>query len=258
MSFGGKVALITGASSGIGADAARHLSQLGAKVAIVGRNTERLDAIAEQIRNAGSPTPLAITADIGADSARIIDETVQHFGQLDILVNNAGISALESLEHFQLETFDRIFRTNLRAAVQLTKLAIPHLERTRGNVVNVSSLGGHRPAKDLLVYSMAKSGLNMFTQYAAVELGPKGIRVNAISPGVVKTSIFETMGIRDELLTQFYQAAAAFYPVGRIADVSDTSNAIAFLASEQSSFINGAILLIDGGSIHSETMYKIF
>lgn len=258
MSFVGKVILITGASSGIGADAARHLSKLGAKIAIVGRNIERLNVVSNQIKNAGSPEPLVIVADIVTDSKRIIDETIQHFGQLNVLVNNAGISALESLENFQLDTFDRIFNTNLRAAVHLTKLSIPHLEKTQGNIVNVSSLGGLRPTKNLFIYSMAKSGLNLFTRYASIELGAKKIRVNAICPGVVKTPIFETMGINDDLLEQFYRVSAQYYPLGRVADVSEISNAIAFLASNESSFINGVCMLVDGGSINVETMYKIF
>lgn len=144
MSFDGKVILITGASSGIGADAARHLAKLGAKVSIVGRNEKRLKEVAEEIIKDGSLTPLPILADVNRDAERIVNETIKHFGKLDVLVNNAGIFALDSITEVKISEFDRVFDTNVRSVITLTKLCVPHLEKSKGNIVNVSSLAGEK------------------------------------------------------------------------------------------------------------------
>lgn len=127
MSFDGKVVLITGASSGIGADEAKHLAGLGAQVSIVGRNQKRQDAVAEQIKNSGVPVPLAIVGDVTKDAERIVNETVKHFGKLDVLVNSAGIFTLDNISEADISEFDRIFNTNVRSVVTLTNLCIPHL-----------------------------------------------------------------------------------------------------------------------------------
>lgn len=135
MEFDGKVIIITGASSGIGADAARYLAKLGAKVVIVGRNRDRLNKVAAEIKDLGGAEPLAIVADITVDSKRIIDESVAHFSQIDVLVNNAGINIEVSVMDANIEEFERIFNTNVRSVIELCKHAVPHLERTKGKYV---------------------------------------------------------------------------------------------------------------------------
>lgn len=183
MEFDDKVIVITGASSGIGADAARHLSRLGGKVVLVGRNQIRLNRVAVEIKSSGSPTPFTIVADITKDSKRIIDETIAHFGKLDVLVNNAGINFEVPVMDASIEIFDQVFNTNVRSVIELCKLSVPHLEQTKGNIVNVSSICGMVPVYSATFYSMSKAALDQFTQCASNEFGRKGIRVNSVNPG---------------------------------------------------------------------------
>lgn len=182
MAFNDKVVLVTGASSGIGADAARHLAKLGAKVAIVGRNEKRLNTVAEEIKNLGLVTPLAIVADVTEDAERIVDETIEQFGKLDVLINNAGIVIQDNVVQVNISEFDRIFDTNVRSAIKLTKLCVPHLEKTKGNVVNVSSVAGLKAFQNIMSYCISKAALDQFTKCTALDLAPKGIRVNSINP----------------------------------------------------------------------------
>lgn len=245
MSFAGKVVLITGASSGIGADAARHLAKLGAKVAIVGRNEKRLNEVAAEIIKAGSPKPLPIVADVSKDAERIIDETIKYFGKIDVLVNNAGILMSDTVEDIKMSDYDRIMDTNLRSVVVLSHLAVPHLAKSKGNIVNVSSVAGIQPYNQYTSYCISKAGINQFTKCSAISLAKKGIRVNAINPGDIRTPIFESVGVTQENADQFFEKCAEQYLVGKVGEVSDTSAAIEYLASQ--SFINGILLPVDGG-----------
>lgn len=249
MSFTDKVILITGASSGIGADAARHLAKLGGKVALVGRNEQRLNNVADQIKAAGSPIPLVIVADVTVDSERIINETIQHFGQLNILINNAGILTQNNIETIDLADYDRIMNTNVRSVIALTKLAVPHLEKTKGNILNVSSAAGLRPKPNVLAYCISKSAINMFTKCTALDLAPKGIRVNALNPVAIRTKIFETSGLVADDANAFFDSFKNIYPVGRVGEVSDTSYAIQFLVDDSASFFTGVLLPVDGGAL---------
>lgn len=245
MSFDGKVILITGASNGIGADAARHLSKLGAKVAIVGRNAERLHKVADQIKASGAPTPFAIVADVTKDSERIVDETVKHFGKLDVLVNNAGIVSFDTTSTMQMTEFDRLFDTNVRSVINLTKLCVPHLEKTKGNVVNVSSVSGMMPVSAITSYCMTKAALDQFTKCSALDLAPKGIRVNSINPAGVRTFQLNS-GQHEQMMESF----KTMYPIGRIGETSDTNAAIAYLADDtKASFLTGILLPVDGGAL---------
>lgn len=140
MSFEDKVILITGAGSGIGADASRHLAKLGGKIALVDRNEKNVLDVAEQIKEAGYQTPLAIVADVTVDAERIISDTIKHFGKLNVLVNNAGIVQYDNVTTVQFADFDRLFDINVRSVVKLTQLAVPYLEKTKGNIVNTASI----------------------------------------------------------------------------------------------------------------------
>lgn len=247
MCFIEKVILITGGSSGIGADAARNFARLRASVAIVGRNQERLNQVAEQIKSAGGIPPLVIVADVTKDAERIINETVAHFGKLDVLVNNAGIVEPNNLDNLTFESFDRVLDTNVRSVIRLTQLAVPYLEKTKGNVVNISSLAGLRPVTFALGYCISKAALDQFTKCAALELAPKGIRVNSVNPGTVDTPIFKTVGMDGDRFKKYADELGKTYPVGHIGQVEDTSEAIAFLAAESAGFITGVLLPVDGG-----------
>ncbi|XP_055312056.1 uncharacterized oxidoreductase TM_0325-like [Sitodiplosis mosellana] len=245
MSLRGKVVIITGSSSGIGADAARHLAKLGAKVSIVGRNEKRVSEVVDQIKKSGAPTPLPIVTDVTKDAQRIIDETIEHFGRLDVLVNSAGAFGADSVAYFDVEKFDSILDTNVRSVIILTNLAVPHLEKTKGNIINVSSVCGLRPFDYMTSYCISKAGLDQFTKCSAIALAPKGIRVNSINPATIRTPIFEQIGINESNENQFYEDRKHEFLVDRVGEVSDTSSAIAYLASE--TFLTGVLLPIDGG-----------
>lgn len=250
MSFTGKVILITGASSGIGADAARHLAKSGAKIALVGRNERRLHEVADQIKAAGSPAPLAIVADVTKDAERIVAEAVGHFGQLDVLINNAGIIVRDAADAVDMAHYDSMMDTNVRGVVQLTMAAVPHLEKTKGNILNVSSASGLRAKPNSMTYCMSKAALNQFTKCAALDLAPRGIRVNAINPVVIRTPLFESSGfVTADTAEQFFDSFKSSYPVGRVGEVSDTSNVIEFLTKDTASFLTGILMPVDGGAL---------
>lgn len=249
MNFDGKVILITGGSSGIGADAACHLAELGAKVAIVGRNEGRLDEVVEKIKSANSSTPLKIIADVTKDAERIVNETINHFSKLDVLVNNAGFAIFDNTSEIKLFEFDRVFDTNVRSVITLTKLCIPYLELTKGNVVNISSTAGIYPIPCMTTYCISKAALNQFTKCAALDLSSKQIRVNSVNPALIRTPFRDNISTPDQNEKMIEQAKSK-YPLRRVGEVRDTSAAIAFLANDESaSFLTGILLTVDGGAI---------
>lgn len=246
MSFAGKVVLITGASSGIGAATAVHLAQLGASLSISGRNKDNLNKVADQC---GQSKPFIVTGELTneSDVKNIIDSTIKHYGKLDVLINNAGILESGSIETTSLEQYDRVFNTNVRSMYQLTALAVPHLIKTKGNIVNVSSVTGLRAFPGCLAYCMGKSAVDQFTQCIALELGPKQVRVNAVNPGVIITNLHRSSGMNEEQLKTFFEHSKETHVLGRTGDVTEVAKAIAFLASDDASFITGATLPVDGG-----------
>lgn len=226
-------------------------------MAIVGRNSDRLNEVAEQIKSADLPTPLTIVADVTKDGQRIVDETIKHFGKLNVLVNNAGISVHDSIYDMDITEFDRVFDTNVRSIMILTQLCVPHLEATKGNIVNISSIASLKPLPGLTGYCTAKAALDQFTKCCALDLAPKSIRVNAINPGVVRTPIFQKTGMTDEAVEKLFEQVKKEYPVGRVGEVSDTSEAIAFLADDKrASFLNGVILPVDGAATIAGVGYR--
>lgn len=247
MNYTDKVVLITGAGSGIGEDVAIGFAKKGAKVVVVDLCENGLNSVENKILNAGSAKPFKILADVTKDAQKIIDQTIEHFGKLDVLVNNAGIFKLDTASSVDFDIFDKLIEINVRAVVELTKFAIPHLEMTKGNIVNLSSITGLIPFAMACSYCMTKSAINMYTKCAALELAPKGIRVNSLHPGIIKTPIYEKLGLTDSNLKTFLDNQEERYPIGRLGDVDDTTNAILFLADERSSFITGVSLSVDGG-----------
>ncbi|XP_039308817.1 3-oxoacyl-[acyl-carrier-protein] reductase FabG isoform X1 [Solenopsis invicta] len=246
MSFAGKVVLITGASSGIGAGTAIHMAQLGASLSLTGRNKQNLDKVAEKC---GQSKTLIITGEVTNenDLKNIIDSTIKHFGKLDVLINNAGVFEPNSIKTMRLEQYDNVFNVNVRSVYQLTALAVPHLIKTKGNIVNVSSLTGLRSFPGALTYCMSKAALDQFTRCVALELGTHQVRVNAVNPGDVITNITRHTGKSQEEIENYYEHSKKSYALGRIGDVSEVAKAIAFLASDDASYITGATLPVDGG-----------
>lgn len=246
MSFEGKVILVTGAGNGIGAQTAKHFAKLGGRLAIVDCNSDRLNGVADEINSSGAHSPLVIVADVTVDVEHIISETIEHFGKMDILVNNVGIVVRQSLIDIQMDDYDRVMNTNVRSTVVLTRLAVPHLELTKGCIVNVSSVVGTLASPQLLGYSMSKAAINQFTKCVAVELGPRGIRVNAVNPGITNTAMVQTIPSDErQQLLDYYRNS---YPLQRIGEPTDIARTIAFLASDEASFITGSLMTVDGGS----------
>lgn len=253
MNFTDKVILVTGAASGIGADTARRFASLGAKVVLVDVNSKGMSEVVEKIKGDKSATPLAITADLRTDGERVINEAIHHFGKLDVLVNNAAILCEKTIMGSSIDDFDRVMDNNLRSIVILTKLAVPHLANSGGNIVNVSSIAGIVPVK-YAIYAMAKAALDQFTKCAANEFGPEGIRVNSVNPSFIWAPIFEN-SFSPELVAYFIEQCKVRYPVGRIGRADEVTAAIVFLASDEASFITGHQLAVDGGAISAGAQY---
>ncbi|XP_046562012.1 3-oxoacyl-[acyl-carrier-protein] reductase FabG-like, partial [Haliotis rubra] len=235
-----KVALVTGASSGIGAGTAILFSQLGARVIITGRNEENLEKTAEQCNQDKykvKPVPLIGDLTKENDVQRIVDETTAAAGRLDILVNNAGVFSAVSIETTSLEDFDKIFNINVRSVYNITMLCVPYLVKTKGNIVNVSSIAGLRPFPDILPYSMSKSALNQMTRCVALEMAPKHVRVNAVNPVATDTDIFRRAGFSEEDNAKLLEQCKSVLALGRVAEVIDIANLIAYLASDSASFM---------------------
>lgn len=254
LNFTGKVVLITGASSGIGAGAARYFASLGAKLALTGRNADNLRKVATECVFAKSvgdwPAPLQIVIEdlnSAVDAKRIIDETIACFGRLDVLVNSAGILERGSIESGSLDVYDRTMEVNMRSVYQLTQLAVPHLVKVRGNIVNVSSVTGIRSFPGVLAYNVSKSALDQFTRCTALELADRGVRVNSINPGVIVTNIHKRGGMSEAEYAEFLERCKNTHALGRAGTVEETAKAIAFLASDMASFITGVQLPVDGG-----------
>lgn len=243
-----KVAVITGASSGIGQTTAITFAKLGAKVVISGRNVTNLEETKKRVEEIGAKV-LAVQGDVTnkEDNVSLISKTIEHFGQLDILVNNAGIIKTGSIETVTLDVFDEVMNVNLRSVFHLTHLAVPHLTKTKGSIVNVSTVAGIRSFPNVLPYCVSKAGVDQLTRCAALELAEKGIRVNAVNPGVIVTEIHKRGGMSEEQYNQFLERCKTTHALGRSGQPIEVANAIAFLASDAASFITGVSLPIDGG-----------
>ncbi|XP_063540952.1 A-factor type gamma-butyrolactone 1'-reductase (1S-forming)-like [Cydia strobilella] len=249
MSFTGKVVLVTGASSGIGAAAAILFTKEGARVAIVGRNETKLGNVAKQCAEKGE-TPLVIKANVSneEEASTIVQQTVDKFGKLDVLINNAGFSKQGTLLDGKiLEAYDDVMKTNVRAAIHLTTLATPHLIKTKGNIINTSSIGSLRVPQVTthVTYSVSKAALDHFTRCAALELAPSGVRVNSVNPGPVRTDILQNSGIQnpDDVWEKLKSGTA----LNRIGEPEEIAELMLFLASEKARSITGSIYVSDNG-----------
>lgn len=249
--FSNKVVLITGASSGIGAQTAIDFAKHNAKLVITGRNTENLNKVANQCE-AESPDrlkPLIVAADMNKDSdvEELIKKAILEYNRLDVLVHSVGILESGSIESTDIDKFDRVMETNVRGPFLLTKLAVPYLIETKGNIVNVSSVTGLRSFPNVLAYCVSKAALDQFTRCIALELAPKGVRVNAVNPGVITTGIHMKSTMNQKEYDEFIKKCAATHALGRAGEPKEVSSVIIFLASDAASFVTGATLPVDGG-----------
>lgn len=243
--FEGRVAMVTGASSGIGRATVLCLSAAGARVALVGRDRDALEETAQ--RAAGEHA--VIVADLAepAQCGRAVDEAVELGGRLDVLVNAAGIIDSGDLASTSLEDWSAMMRINLDAVFLLMQAARPHLERTRGNVVNVSSVTGLRSFPGVLAYCVSKAGVDQLTRCAALELAPAGVRVNAVNPGVVVSNLHRRGGMQEGAYDEFLEHSRSTHPLGRVGQPEDIAEAILYLASERAAWVTGVTLSLDGG-----------
>jgi len=248
MRLDGQAALITGGGSGIGRATAVRFAAAGARVAIAGRRAERLAETAREIGAAGGEC-LAIPSDVvrPEDARRMVEETVARFGGLDVIVNAAGILTSGSIETTTLAAWDQMFDVNLRSLFHLTQLALPYLSRRPGAIVNLSSVTGSRAFPGILAYCVSKAGVDQLTRCLALELAPKGIRVNALNPGVVETELHRAGGMDPERYAAFLARGVETHPLGRVGRPEEVAELALFLASPASGWITGGTFPIDGG-----------
>jgi len=238
-SLEGKVAIVTGASSGIGFSIAEAMSEAGAKVVLVGRDEERLRRCAERCRE-----HRVVAVDLIEDDApaRIVAETLSAFGAVDSIVHSAGIFWPKPLAEAPLEDFDMQWRVNVRVPYALTQAALPHLQRD-SSVTFVSSIAGQVAFPNSAAYCATKGAIEQLTKALAVELSPVGVRVNAIAPGNIRTPMNEEL-LKSKEYEQMYLDGT---PYGRVGSVEDIAPLAVFLASDAARYIHGESILVDGG-----------
>src|ERR1700739_4407584 len=238
-----ETALITGGTSGIGFATARKHGQLGIHVLVVGRNAERGMKAVDEIRAAGGKADFISSELRGVDSAREVarNAIARGNGDVDILINNAGIYPFGPTHEMTEDQFDRVYSTNVKAPYFLVAELAPLMaKRGKGAIVNLSTMAADYGAPGMSLYGSSKAAINLLTKTWAAEYGPKGARVNAVSPGPTRTEGTDAMGEGLELL-------AALAPAGRPATAEEIAEAIVFLATDRASFIHGAKLAVDGG-----------
>ena len=246
--FAGKVAVVTGATSGIGHACAVGFANEGANVVCVGRKEEALKIVADEVRGAGTEA-LTMRADLSVDSEadRVIDESVEAFGGIDVLVNAAGFLTTGTIETTAIDSWDEMMNVNVRAVFRLMQRSLPSLIERRGNIVNVSSVTGLRSFPGVLAYCVSKAAVDQLTRCSALELAAKGVRVNAVNPGVVVTEIHKRGGMNNEAYSAFLEHSKTTHPLGRTGRPEEIAALVLFLASDDASWVTGATYSIDGG-----------
>jgi len=245
MTLDGKVAIITGAGQGIGKTTALRFARDGAKVAVVEINEETGKSTADEINTQGSEA-LFVKADVSdhADAQRMVQAVQEHFGQIDILINNAGILRDAQLHKMTEADFDAVINVNLKGTFNCTQAVAPIMrEQGSGSIVNAASVVGLYGNFGQTNYVASKAGVIGMAKTWARELGRKGVRVNAIAPGFISTEMIQQMP--EKIITQMQEKV----PMGRLGDPEEVAAVYAFLASDEASYINGAVISVDGGVV---------
>jgi NAD(P)-dependent dehydrogenase (short-subunit alcohol dehydrogenase family) len=247
-SLAGKVAVITGASRGIGAALAHAYAAAGAQVVLTSRKQAGLDEIAEEIRAAGGVArPVAAHTGDPAAVASLVAAAVEHFGGIDILVNNAATNPhFGPLLEADESQWDKILDVNLKGYVRMVAACVPHMRaRGGGKIINIASVAGLRPQPHMGIYCVSKAGVLMLTQVLAAELAADGIQVNALAPGYIKTRFSQAIWDNPDLNAAIIRQV----PAGRLATPEELTGIALYLASPASSFTTGAVFVVDGGQL---------
>ncbi len=246
LSLKNKVVIITGASKGIGKAIAFAMGQAGAKVVISSRKQEALDPIVDEFAQAGI-VAFAKAANVGHPEERkaLVNSTIKHFGKIDILVNNAATNPVFGpIENTDESVFDHIINVNLKAPFELSKLVLANMSKTgKGSIIHISSVEGVRPGMHMGMYSVSKSALLMLTRVQANEWGQKGIRVNAIAPGLIQTKFSQALWDNEKVM----KYALRQIPLGRMAQPEEVAGLALFLASDMAAYVTGSTFMVDGG-----------
>lgn len=241
----GQVAIVTGGGAGIGRGIAELFAQAGASVIVGDRNRRAADEVAQGIVDAGG-VAVGVICDVTDAAARqaLVDAAIAAFGKITILVNNAGGGGPKPFD-MPLETFVRAYELNVFSVFHLTQLCAPHIEKAGGGaVLNISSMAGENKNQRMASYASSKAAENHLTRNIALDLGPKGIRVNAIAPGAIKTAALATV-----LTPEIEKAMLKHTPLGRLGEVRDIANAALFLCSPASAWVSGQVLTVSGGGV---------
>ena len=242
----GKVAIVTGASKGIGASMARGLAEFGAHVVISSRNQESCDELAATIKADGF-SAIGVSCHVGKEDQRkqLVDAAIEAFGRVDVLINNAATSVhYGPIETGDIPAWDKTMDINVKAPYELCKLVLPHMQAVGGgSIINVSSVEGLRPAFGLGIYSISKASIKMLSENLAKEWGKYGIRVNSVMPGLIKTKLSQALWSNEKLLAKYNKGV----PMGRIAMPDELAGIAVFLSSDASSYVTGGTFTVDGG-----------
>ncbi len=238
--FFGKVAIITGSSTGIGAAVAARFAAEGASVVLSGRRVQLLEAKSAELQSLGYRV-LAVPGDVTTTSAIVVQRAIEEFGRIDVLVNNAAISAGVGIEEMDVETWRRVMATNLDGAFEMVRNAMPYLAAAHGVILHISSISAVAGEVDDVAYAASKAGLEGFNRKLALEVARYGVRSNVIRPGLINTEAFAHMP------PDFFASQVPLIPLGSMGEPEDIASAAAFLCSDEAKFITGSVLTIDGG-----------